>query len=159
MDAEEELLNLSSTVSFPEAITSNTEVINLMPTSSDTHPPESIPDISPINGLGGIPPISQAQGFSRPLNISGPTISLGFNSDTPQSAFSFGRLDTATSQPIAIVSQPRWPPEIVKQYDDATKRTRFVPTLTPKLSLLLELGWMRFTETLERSVDPQNLAV
>ena len=87
MDAEDELHNLTDLVSLPEIMKSSPEVINLMSASSGSHPLETIPDIFPITGLGGIPYVSRAPFDSRVSSISRPEISFGFHSDiVPTSA-------------------------------------------------------------------------
>ena len=70
MDAEAEMVNLTSPVSLPEVIKPSPEVINLMSTSSDSRPPEFTPNIFCISGLGGIPLASKAQDISRLSSIS-----------------------------------------------------------------------------------------
>ena len=55
MDAEDDLHNLTDPVSLSKIMESYLEVINLMSTSSDSHPPKATPNIFPISGLGGIP--------------------------------------------------------------------------------------------------------
>ena len=78
MDAEDELHNLTDLVSLPEIMKSSPEVITLMSTSSDSHPPEATPDIFPSSGLGGIPPASRAPFDSRFSSISRLEILFGF---------------------------------------------------------------------------------
>ena len=82
MDAEDELHNLTDPGSLSEIMKPSPEVINLMSTSSDSHPPEATPDIFPIRGLGGVPPTSRAPLNSRFSSISRPEISFGFHSGT-----------------------------------------------------------------------------
>ena len=128
MDAEDELHNLTDPGSLSEIMKPSPEVINLMSTSSDSHPPEATPDIFPIRGLGGVPPTSRAPFNSRFSSISRPEISFGFHSDT-----------------VLTSAQPAWPPppELVKQYDDAVKNSRFIPTFTPKATFAFGDGWRR----------------
>ena len=105
MGVEEELATLSNPISLPEPMKSAPKVINFLSTiPEDKLAPETRLDIFLIDGLGGITLANKVQDAPRPSSRSRPAIPLGFNFDTPQSAFSFGRWGTGTSQPTTTDS-------------------------------------------------------